>query len=66
VKWENSKIKTNHTLSLFSLLLRLKIGLFCFPCFCCIRDSLHPIQVKEERIEGIFFKEKRKSWYEMG
>ena len=23
--------------------------LCCFLCFCCIRDSLHPIQVKEER-----------------
>ncbi|KAL5828776.1 hypothetical protein ACOSQ3_018244 [Xanthoceras sorbifolium] len=63
---KNNKIKTNHTLFLFSLLLRPKLNCVCFPCFCCITDSLHLFQVKEERREIKKINKEKKSGYEMG
>ena len=55
---ENSKIKTNHALFLFSLLLRLRFNYVSFLCFCCIRDSLYLFQVKEEW-NNIYYKRKK-------
>lgn len=73
-RWENSKIKTNHTLFLFSLLLRLQNWtVFAFSLslsLSCFVESeiLHiSFQVKEERVWGKIEKGKvDMNWDERG
>lgn len=49
--WENSKIKTNHTLFLFSLLLRLKLNYVAFSVFAASEILSTPFKSKKKERE---------------